>query len=337
MITVKEIARLAGVSAKTAERALSGVTKDIRRDARERAERVRKIAEAHGYRPSELALSLRRGRVQSIGFMVDILTDQFLSAAVETVMDEAGKRQYKVALQVVRFDRQQTLESLKLLLASGMDGIITSCRSDQLPPDLSKTLCAQKYPIFTLCGRSNYDFSSASPDYFDAMSQAVKSLREKGHERITLCLFAGKDRDKAINGDLFMECCGRYGVVGDFRVHHDLHQAAILAEQHLPAVILYGKYSMRVYQDCCAELNIHPDVVGIYNEWTLAAASNFHLFGIILEQAESTVRAAVRQVLSQIDGGGIQHISLPARFVKGDELRALRIPDLTNQRLFDYL
>ena len=48
MITVKEIARLAGVSPKTAERALSGATKDIRRDAKERAERVRRIAEAPG-------------------------------------------------------------------------------------------------------------------------------------------------------------------------------------------------------------------------------------------------------------------------------------------------
>ena len=337
MITVKEIARFAGVSAKTAERALSGVTKDIRRDAKERADRVRKIAEAYGYRPSELALSLRRGRIQTIGFMADVLTDQFLSAAAETIMDEAGKQQYKVALQVVRFDRQQTLESLKILLASGMDGIITSCRSDQLPPTLSKTLCAQKYPVFTLCGRSKYDFSSASPDYSDAMFQAVKSLREKGHERITLCLFAGKDADNAENGDLFMECCRRCGAAGDWRIHHDLHQAAVLAEQRLPAVILYGKYSMRVYQDRCAELNIHPDVVGIYNEWTVASASNFHLHGVILEQAESTVRAAVRQVFSQIDGGGIRHLSLPARFVRGSGLRALRIPDLTNQRLFDYL
>ena len=49
MITIKEIARLAGVSAKTAERALSGETKDKRCDARERAERVRKIAADYGY------------------------------------------------------------------------------------------------------------------------------------------------------------------------------------------------------------------------------------------------------------------------------------------------
>ena len=336
MITIKEIARLAGVSAKTAERALSGATKDIRRDARERAERVRRIAEAHGYRPSELALSLRRGRVQTIGFMTDILTDQFLAAAAETIMDEAGKRQYKVALQVVRFDRTQTLESLKLLLASGMDGIITSCCSDQLPPQLSHTLELQNYPLFTLCGRSHYDFSSHSPDYSEALPQAVRSLRERGHKRITLCLFAGKDADNARNGSLFLECCKRCGVEADFRIHQELSQAALLADRRLPAVILYGKYSMRIYQDRCAELGVHPDVIGIYNEWTLASALNFPLRGIILEQAENAVRAAVRQVLSQIHGSPVRHIALPARFVKGNELRNLKIPDLANQRLFDF-
>ena len=32
----------------------------------------------------------------------------------------------------------------------------------------------------------------------------------------------------------------------------------------------------------------------------------------------------------------VRHISPPARFVRGTELRTLNIPDLTNQRLFDY-
>ena len=118
--------------------------------------------------------------------------------------------------------------------------------------------------------------------------------------------------------------------------HRDLRQAAELADQRLPALILYGKYSMRVYQDRCAELDFHPDVIGIYNEWTVAAALNFPLHGIILEQAEAAVRAAVRQVLSQIEGKGVRHILLPARFVPETELRSLKIPDLTNQRLFDY-
>jgi len=337
MITIKEIARLAGVSAKTAERALSGATKDIRRDARERAERVRQIAEAHGYRPSELALALRRGGVRSIGFLTDILTDQFLAAAVETAMDEAAKQQYRISLQVVRFDLRQTLESMKLLLASGMDGIITSCCSDQLPPQLSHTLELQKYPLFTLCGRSDYGFSSAAPDYSEALPQAVLSLVRKGHKRITLCLFKGKAADNARNGELFAECCKKYGIEADLRIHQELRQASKLADQRLPALILYGKYSMRVYQDRCAELDFHPDVIGIYNEWTVATALNFPLHGIILEQAETAVRAAVRQVLSQIEGEGVRHILPPAKFLHGEELNSLKIPDLTNQRLCDYL
>ena len=92
MITIKEIARLAGVSAKTAERALSGATKDKRRDARERADRVRQIAAAHGYRPSELALALRRGSTRSFGFLVDVLTDQFWRRQLRLPWMKRGER-----------------------------------------------------------------------------------------------------------------------------------------------------------------------------------------------------------------------------------------------------
>ena len=336
MITVKEIARLAGVSAKTAERALSGVTKDKRRDAKERAERVRKIAEAHGYRPSELALALRRGSIQTIGFVTDILTDQFISAAVETAIDEAAKQNYKVALQVVRFDKEQTLESVKNLLAAGTDGIITSCCSDQLPSLLTHTLESQKYPIFTLCGQSNYNFSSVAADYSQALPQAVESLSRKGHKKITFCLFCGKDIDNARNKKIFFECCKLYGVEPDFRIHDDFYQSASLADQKLPALILYGKYSMRIYQDRCKELNFHPDVIGIYNEWTLAAAMNFPLHGIILEQAEAAVRMAVRKTLKQINGDDIEHYHLTAKFLPKEKIQSLQIPDLTNQRLFDF-
>ena len=336
MITVKEIARLAGVSAKTAERALSGVTKDKRRDAKERAERVRKIAEEYGYRPSELALALRRGSIQTIGFIADILTDQFLSAAVETAIDEAAKQNYKVALQVVRFDKNQTQESIKNLLAAGTDGIITSCCSDQLPSLLTHTLEAQKYPIFTLCGQSNYNLSSVAADYSQALPQAVESLIKKGHKKITFCLFCGKDIDNSRHKNVFLECCKLYGVEPDFRIHDNFRQAASLADQKIPALILYGKYSMRIYQDRCKELNFHSDVIGIYNEWTLAAAMNFSLHGIILEQAEAAVRMAVNKTLQQINGDDIEHFRLVAKFLPKEKIQSLQIPDLSNQRLFDF-
>ena len=120
------------------------------------------------------------------------------------------------------------------------------------------------------------------------------------------------------------------------RLYNFVRPLRQLPFQQLPALILYGKYSMRIYQDRCKELNFHPDVIGIYNEWTMAAAMNFALHGIILEQAEAAVRMAVRQTLKQIDGVDIEHFLLAAKFFPAEEIHSLPIPDLTNQRLFDF-
>ena len=135
---------------------------------------------------------------------------------------------------------------------------------------------------------------------------------------------------------MFVSSCQKFGVEPDFRINHDLTQAAELADQRLGAVILYGKYSMRIYLDRCAELNVCPDVIGFYNEWTVASALNFPLCGIILEQAEKAVRSAVRQVLAQIDGSEISHIAHTARFISAEEFSSLQLPNLSNQQLFDY-
>jgi len=331
MITVKEIARLAGVSAKTAERALTGVTKDKRRDARERAERVRRIAAAHGYRPSDLALALRRGSIRTIGFMVDVLTDQFLAAAVETAMDEAARAGFRVALRITRFSAAQTAEELRAFLASGVDGIVTSCASEQLPPELMRMLADRKYPVFTLCGRSDYPVSSAAADYSAALPDAVAALTARGHKKITGCFFRGKEFDNRVAAEIFRAACRDRGATPDFRVHTHREQAAQLAEERAAAVILYGKYSMRIYLDRCAELGFQPDVIGIYNEWTLAAAQTFRLNGIILEQAENPVRGAVRQILAEISGAPPTHLTYPARFVPETEFHRLKVVNLANQ------
>ena len=334
MITIKEIAKLAGVSAKTAERALSGVTKDKRRDARIRAERVRQIAREHGYQPNEAALILRRGRSGIIGMVVDVLTDQFLAAAVETAITEAARAGYRISLQIVRFDPEKTYEAFKNLLAAGAEGIITTCASEHLPETLMNSLAGKNFPVFTLCGKSRYGFSSAAPDYSAALPEALKELKRFNHRQVTFCLFKGKDIDNKRAETTFRESCRQLGIEADFRIHYDRMQAEKLADEKLPAVILYGKYSMRIFLDRCAALRWEPDVIGIYNEWTLAAAQNFALRGIILENARESVALAVKQIVEEVDGGGkVCDHKLLARFVPETEFHALQVANLANQFL----
>ena len=259
----------------------------------------------------------------------------FIAESQETAMDEASKSGFRIALRIARMDKERTRDALESFLSSGMDGIITSCCPEQLPQLLVKNLLKQNYPFFTLCGQSGYGFSSASPDYSEALPQAIDSLISNGHQRITLCLFQGKEVDNAETGRIFLEHCREKGVDGDVRVHHDRYQAKKLAEEKIPALILYGKYSMRIYLDHCAKLNFTPDVIGIYNEWTLAGAQMFNLHGIILEKAETAVRGAIRQILSQISGGATARISPKAEYVPAEKFHTLNFPDLANQMLFD--
>ena len=92
---------------------------------------------------------------------------------------------------------------------------------------------------------------------------------------------------------------------------------------------------MRIYLDRCGELGFNGDVVGSSNEWTLAAAQPFGLSGIILEQAESSVRGAVTQLYAQCDGDPAEQLSYPAEFVPEKEFHALKVADLANQLLFE--
>jgi hypothetical protein len=123
--------------------------------------------------------------------------------------------------------------------------------------------------------------------------------------------------------------------MADFRVHNQKKQAALLAEEGLTAVILYGKYSMRIYLDRCREKGFKSDVIGIYNEWTFAAAQPFDLCGIILEQAEPSVRGAVNQLLEELDGKPAAHLRYTAAFVPEEKMHFLKVADLANQLLFE--
>ena len=72
-VTIKDIARIAGVSTSTVSRALSG-SKELSEATRER---IVKICNEQGYRVNALARSLIRSRTNVIGLIVPEVTNPF--------------------------------------------------------------------------------------------------------------------------------------------------------------------------------------------------------------------------------------------------------------------
>src|SRR5271157_5148920 len=82
-ITLVDVARLAGVSLKTASRALND-SPELRPET---GARVREAMAKLGYQPNELARGLKARRSAAIAMIVPNLADPFTSAAVQAVQE----------------------------------------------------------------------------------------------------------------------------------------------------------------------------------------------------------------------------------------------------------
>lgn len=90
--TIRDVARVAGVSPKTVSRVLNqdkGVGKETR-------EKVLAAIEAIGYRPNALARGLRAKRTYTIGVVIADITNSFYSSIVRGIEDKAFSRNYSV-------------------------------------------------------------------------------------------------------------------------------------------------------------------------------------------------------------------------------------------------
>jgi DNA-binding LacI/PurR family transcriptional regulator len=84
-ITIKDIARLSGVSHSTVSRALGGNSLI----SEETSFRIRKVARELGYQPSTIARSLKMKQTKVIGVILKSIDDPFFSQILLGIEDAA--------------------------------------------------------------------------------------------------------------------------------------------------------------------------------------------------------------------------------------------------------
>ena len=120
MITINDIARLAGVSRSTVSRYLN----DNGYVGKEASERIKKVIDETGYIPSQSAQSLRTKKTGVIGIIVPKISTETASRLVggmnEVLIDEG----YQMLLADTTLDKEKEIEYLRLLQSRNVDGII---------------------------------------------------------------------------------------------------------------------------------------------------------------------------------------------------------------------
>jgi LacI family transcriptional regulator len=118
--TIREVARLAGVSVATVSKALN----DTGKVSETLRERVETAARTLGYAPHASARSLRSGATRILGLLVADITNPFFLKLVEHIEQLASAAGYSVILCNSSEDAEREERHLRMLLSQRVDGIL---------------------------------------------------------------------------------------------------------------------------------------------------------------------------------------------------------------------
>ena len=181
MATIKDVARMAGVSMSTVSKYMNGGT--VRP---ENIAPIREAIAALDYRVNPFARGLKAQRNRSVGILLPDLTTPFFGSVIGAM--EKTFREYGYHSIISCYDADHGLErdNLRFLLTNGIDGLIY----------IPENLTAEEYQEITNSGsipvvqvdRSIPGVKSDKVlvDNAQAAYKAVMSLVQKGHRRIAL-------------------------------------------------------------------------------------------------------------------------------------------------------
>jgi LacI family transcriptional regulator, gluconate utilization system Gnt-I transcriptional repressor len=140
-ITLKDVARLAGLSPITVSRALHN-PKLVRPET---VERAKEAAAAIGYIPNMLAGGLTTRRSQLIAAIVPQLSNSMFAETVQGLNDELSAHGYQLLLSVSNYSRQKEEDLLSAILSRQPDGIVLTGINHH--PSVRKKLLATGVPV----------------------------------------------------------------------------------------------------------------------------------------------------------------------------------------------
>ncbi len=179
-ITIKDVAREAGVSVATVSRALNGLSSvtDKTRD------RVMKIAEDMHFVPSSAARSLISRRTQTIGALLPDLHGEFFSELIRGIDQAARAHGLHLLLSSTRGDAAEAAAAMKSLHGR-VDGLLVMsphANADFLARNLPRDI-----PAVLMNSRvSGASLPSFSVDNYGGALSMMRHLVARGHSRIAL-------------------------------------------------------------------------------------------------------------------------------------------------------
>lgn len=186
MATIKDIARLAGVSVTTVSRALNGYS-DVNADTRKRIEQIAKEIE---YSPNALARSLVMKHTKTIGLLVSGLSrdgakDNIVFDVLTGINEHCGSMGYDLVLFNTTTSKQKEKTYAQLCRERRVDGVIVQgIKKDD--PYLIEIFDSNIPCVLIDVPVESEHAGYVSTDNVDGSMKAIRHLTELGHSNIAM-------------------------------------------------------------------------------------------------------------------------------------------------------
>jgi DNA-binding LacI/PurR family transcriptional regulator len=179
VVTIKDIARQAGVTHTTVSRALHGSSLI----SLETTQHIRKIAAELGYQPSAAARSLKTNRSHALGVIVSTIDDPFFSEILQGIEEVAQRRSYSILMAASQRDPVREQAIVQDMRERHVDGLIICSAS--FSAEQRRKLLEYSIPIVLVNNQAAEEYRySIYHDDVDGSRQVTRHLIELGHRRI---------------------------------------------------------------------------------------------------------------------------------------------------------
>ncbi|WP_284036904.1 LacI family DNA-binding transcriptional regulator [Neobacillus sp. 114] len=181
-VTIKDIAKKAGVSITTVSRIMNNKSEGIRKET---CEKVLKVIEELNYKPNSIARSMITKKTNTIGLVIPDIRNPFFPELVRGVEDVANNAQYTVFLCNTDSSHRKETDYLTIMKEKNVDGIIFSGPQETQSKEFYQTVQEYEIPVVLLDrGQENRDFGGVYIDNEKAGYLATKHLLELSHRKI---------------------------------------------------------------------------------------------------------------------------------------------------------
>ena len=190
-VTIRDVARLAGISTATVSQAINNPGRVAAKTRR----RVIAAAKKLKYYPNLNARNLASRQTRTLGMIVSDIQNPFYSAVIRSFEARARRRGYEVIVSDTNYKPRLMKHATERMLEQNVRGV--AIMTSEMSPALFRDIVDRKIAVtfFDLDSVAE-NISTIKFDYFSGIYQAVEHLHGLGHRRIA---FVGGQSLKNIN------------------------------------------------------------------------------------------------------------------------------------------